>query len=79
MIKCFDGSIVNTLQKDLVVAPLLLHGEQRLGLQHWPNQRVHLAHVAAEPEQPAAGPSQHEYHLVTETVLGQRVVGWIRL
>ena len=75
MIKCFDGTIVNTLEKDLVIAPLLLHGEQRLGLQHRPNQGVHLAHVAAEPEQPAGGPSDHQDDLHGNSVR----LGWSQL
>ena len=44
-------------------APLSLHGEERLGFEDWTDQGVHLAHVATQPEQPAARARQHQDHL----------------
>ena len=47
----------------LIAIPMHFHGIERLRLQDGANERVHLGHVAAEPEQPAAGPSDHKHHL----------------
>ena len=44
-------------------APLSLHGEERLGLEDGADQGIHLAHVATQPEQPAARARQHQDHL----------------
>ena len=45
------------------VSPLVLHGEESLGLQDGTYQRVHLTHVAAEPEEPTTGTSDHQDNL----------------
>ena len=44
-------------------APLPLHGEERFGLEDGADQGVHLAHVATQPEQPAARARQHQDNL----------------
>ena len=44
-------------------APLSLHGEERLGLEDWADQGVHLAHVATQPEQPTGGACDHQDNL----------------
>ena len=52
-------------RKALIVAasPLHLHGDESLGLQDRPDQRVHLTHVATQPEEPAGGARDHQNNL----------------
>jgi hypothetical protein len=47
----------------LCPVPLDLHGIESFRLQDWSDKRIHLGHVAAQPEQPAAGPRDHQDHL----------------
>lgn len=49
------------LRRSLI--PLLLHGEESLVVQDWSNQRIHLRHVATEPEEPATDAGQKQGHL----------------
>jgi len=40
-----------------------MDGSGGVGMYDWADQRVHLAHVAAQPEQPAASSSQDQAYL----------------
>ena len=45
------------------VAPVVVHGGHGVSVQDGPDQGVHLGHVAAQPEQPAAGARQDQTNL----------------
>ena len=49
--------------------PFPFHRKKGFCLENWSNKRIHLTHVTAEPEQPAAGPCQHQDNLMTSKTL----------
>ena len=55
-------------------APLPLHGEERFGLEDGADQGVHLAHVATQPEQPAARARQHQDNLPHKYIFNQPLI-----
>lgn len=36
----------------IIASPILLYGDKSTLIQYWPDQRIHLWHVATEPEHP---------------------------
>ena len=55
--------------------PVGLHGEPGLGVQLRPQQGVHLGHVAAQPEQPAAGSRQTQTYLSSCNISNRHGMG----
>ena len=57
MVQCFLG--FNWCE----VAPEPMDGSCGVGMYNWTYERVHLAHVTAQPEQPTASSSQDQAYL----------------